>query len=63
MASHAAHKLSALFFKKINKPGKHSEELGLCLIVKPTGSKRWEQRFTIKAKRCGLGLGTTKLLT
>ena len=63
MSSHAAHKLSALFVKKTNKPGKYSDGLGLYLIVEPTGSKRWEQRLTIKGKRCDLGLGSTKLVT
>ena len=63
MSSHAAHKLSALFVKKTNKPGKHSDGLGLYLVVEPTGSKRWEQRLTIKGKRCDLGLGSTKLVT
>ena len=63
MSSHAAHKLSALFVKKTNTPGKYSDGLGLYLIVEPTGSKRWEQRLTIKGKRCDLGLGSTKLVT
>ena len=63
ISSHAAHKLSALFVKKTNKPGKYSDGLGLYLIVEPTGSKRWEQRLTIKGKRCDLGLGSTKLVT
>ena len=40
MASYAAHKLSALFVKKTNKPGKYSDGLGLYLIVEATGSKR-----------------------
>ena len=63
MSSHAAHKLSALFVEKTNKPGKYSDGLGLYLIVEPTGSKRWEQRLTIRGKRCDLGLGSTKLVT
>ena len=63
MSSHAAHKLSALFVKKTNTPGKYSDGLGLYLIVEPTGSKRWEQRLTIRGKRCDLGLGSTKLVT
>ena len=63
MSSHAAHKLSALFVKKTNKSGKYSDGLGLYLIVEPTGSKRWEQRLTIRGKRCDLGLGSTKLVT
>ena len=63
ISSHAAYKLSALFVKKTNKPGKHSDGLGLYLIVEPTGSKRWEQRLTIRGKRCDLGLGTTKRIT
>ena len=62
MSSHAAHKLSAFFVKKTNKPGKHSDGLGLYLVVEPTGSKRWEQRLTIKGKRCDLGLGSTKFI-
>ena len=63
MSSHAAHKLSALFVEKTNKAGKYSDGLGLYLIVEPTGSKRWEQRLTIKGKRCDLCLGSTKLAT
>ena len=63
MAPHAAHKLSALFVKKTNKPDKYSDGLGLYLIVAQTGSKRWEQRFRIKGRRCDLGLGSTKLVT
>ena len=63
MSSHAAHKLSALFVKKTNTPGKYSDGLGLYLIVEPAGSKRWEQRLTIRGKRCDLGLGSTKLVT
>ena len=63
MYSHVVHKLSALFIKKTNKLGKYSDGLGLYLIVEPTGSKRWEQRLTIKGKRCDLGLGSTKLVT
>ena len=63
MSSHAAHKLSALFVEKTNKPGKYSDGLGLYLIVEPTGSNRWEQRLTIKGKRCDLCLGSTKLAT
>ena len=48
MASHDAHNLNALFVKKTNTPGKYSDGLGLYLIVEPTGSKRWEQRLTIR---------------
>ncbi len=36
MSSHAAHKLSALFVKKTNKPEKYSDGLGLYLVVEPT---------------------------
>tara|TARA_B100000886_G_scaffold270811_1_gene194784 strand:+ start:170 stop:454 length:285 start_codon:yes stop_codon:yes gene_type:complete len=63
ISSHAAYKLSALFVKKTNKPGKYSDGLDLYLIVEPTGSKRWEQRLTIRGKRCDLGLGNTKRIT
>ena len=48
MALHAAHKLNALFVKKTNKPRKYSDRLGLYLIVEALGSKRLEQRLTIK---------------
>ena len=63
MSSPAAHKLSALFVKKTDKPGQYSHGLGLYLIVEPTESTSWEQRLTIKGKRCDLGLGSTKLVT
>ena len=48
MASHDAHNLNALFVKKINKLRKYSDRLGLYLIVEILGSKRLEQRLTIK---------------
>ncbi len=48
IASHAAHKLNALFVKKTNKPRKYSDKLDLYLTVEALGSKRSEQRLTIK---------------
>ena len=38
-------------------PGKHCDEHGLILVVKPTGGRSWVQRLTIHGKRHDIGLG------
>ncbi|WP_037279369.1 phage integrase central domain-containing protein [Rubellimicrobium mesophilum] len=36
---------------------------GLQLVVSPAGSQWWQQRLTIKGKRCDLGLGSVQYVT
>ncbi len=40
------------------KPGKHYDEHGLILTVRPSGSKYWFWRGTVRGKRTDLGVGT-----
>ena len=48
---------------KAAPPGKHHDDHGLFLFVKPTGARSWVQRLTIRGKRCDLGLGGYPLTT
>ncbi|MDE2652542.1 MAG: integrase arm-type DNA-binding domain-containing protein [Gemmatimonadota bacterium] len=49
-------RLTAAFVKHA-APGRHYDEHGLILRVKPTGSKQWIWRGTIRGRRVDLGLG------
>ncbi|MBG6117540.1 Arm DNA-binding domain-containing protein [Sphingobium xenophagum] len=40
------------------KPGRHTDGLGLYLLVKPTLTKSWVLRLQINKERCDLGLGS-----
>ena len=40
------------------KPGKHYDDHGLILTVRPSGSKYWFWRGTVRGKRTDLGVGT-----
>ena len=40
------------------KPGKHYDEHGLILTARPSGSKYWFWRGTVRGKRTDLGVGT-----
>ena len=48
---------------KAAAPGKHYDDHGLFLLVKPTGARSWVQRIVIRGKRCELGLGGFPLTT
>ena len=53
-------RLSALGVRKLRKPGKHHDGVGhgLCLLMTPSGAKRWEQRITSPSgRRVTLGQG------
>ena len=45
------------------RPGKHYDEHGLILRVRPTGSKHWVQRIVIRGKRRDIGLGSYPLVS
>ena len=49
-------RLTAAFVKHA-APGRHYDEHGLILRVKPTGSKQWIWRGTVRGRRVDLGLG------
>ena len=48
---------------KAAAPGKHYDDHGLFLLVKPTGARSWVQRLVIRGKRCEMGLGGYPLVT
>ena len=51
--------LTALFVQRTVRVGKHHDNKGhgLYLVVPPAGSKRWEQRITVRGRRRTLSLG------
>ena len=50
-------KLTAMFVRKVTKPGRYGDGNGLYLRVMPSGSRQWVQRIAIHGKRCDMGLG------
>lgn len=59
---HPHNKLTDLMVRKA-KPGRHSDGLGMQLLVRENGYKSYVQRLTIKGKRCDLGLGPCSAVT
>ncbi len=55
--------LSVHFVRTVTEPGRYQDGTGLYLQVKPTGSKAWVQRLTIRGKRRDLGLGSALRVT
>lgn len=49
--------LTAAFVKHVQRPGKYYDRHGLVLRVRPTGSKQWIWRGTVRGRRRDLGLG------
>lgn len=49
--------LTAAFVKHVRRPGKYYDRHGLVLRVRPTGSKQWIWRGTVRGRRRDLGLG------
>ena len=50
-------KLTDAFVKTTDRPGKYCDQHGLMLRVRPTGSKQWIWRGTVRGRRVDLGLG------
>ena len=61
-ANRRAKRLSAAYVKSA-PPGKHYDEHGLFLLVKPSGAKHWLQRIQYNGKRRELGLGSWPWVT
>ena len=56
--------LSARFVREVAQPGRYYDgDAGLFLLVKPTGSKSYVQRLTIRGDRRDIGLGSTRWTT
>ena len=50
-------KLTDAFVKTVDRAGKYCDQHGLMLRVRPTGSKQWIWRGTVRGRRVDLGLG------
>ena len=57
--------LTAAFVKSVKVPGKYHDGkgLGLFLLVKPSGTRSWVQRITMRGKRRELGLGNPPVVS
>ena len=55
--------LRAVFVKSVTKPGKYGDRHGLILQVRPTGSKYWFWRGTVRGKRVDYGIGSYPYVT
>lgn len=51
-------KLSARFVETVTEAGRHVDGAGLCLVVSPTGAKKWVLRYQVNRKRRDMGLGS-----
>ena len=49
--------LTAAFVRTVDAPGKYGDMHGLILRVRPSGSKQWIWRGTVRGRRIDLGLG------
>ena len=50
-------RLTAAKAKALKDPGRYGDGAGLCLVVRPTGSKAWVQRVVVNGRRRDIGLG------
>ena len=51
-------KLTTKFVENVTKAGKYYDQHGLFLHVRPSGAKKWLQRYTINGRRREIGLGS-----
>ena len=51
-------KLTTKFVENVTKAGKYYDQHGLFLRVRPSGAKKWLQRYTINGRRREIGLGS-----
>ena len=49
--------LTAAFVRTVSRPGKYGDLHGLILRVRPSGSRQWIWRGTVRGRRVDLGLG------
>ncbi|WP_368343663.1 tyrosine-type recombinase/integrase [Pelagovum sp. HNIBRBA483] len=55
--------LSAKFVESVSEAGKYYDLHGLFLHVRPSGAKKWLQRYTFKGRRREIGLGSAKIVS
>ena len=56
-------KLTAKFVEHVTEAGKYYDLHGLFLHVRPSGAKKWLQRYTVKGRRREIGLGSAKIVS
>lgn len=56
-------KLTAKFVENVTEAGKYYDLNGLFLHVRPSGAKKWLQRYTYNGRRREIGLGSAKLVS
>ena len=60
---HPLNALTPAFVRNVNQAGRYCDGQGLYLDVRPTGSRGWIQRLTIRGRRTELGLGGFPLVS
>ena len=60
---HPHHALTPAFVRNVSQAGRYCDGQGLYLDVRPTGSRGWIQRLTIRGRRTELGLGGFPLVS
>ncbi len=60
---HPLNALTPAFVRNVNRSGRYCDGQGLYLDVRPTGSRGWIQRLTIRGRRTELGLGGFPLVS
>ena len=60
---HPHNALTPAFVRNVSQAGRYCDGQGLYLDVRPTGSRGWVQRITIRGRRTELGLGGFPLVS
>ena len=60
---HPHHALTPAFIRNVSQAGRYCDGQGLYLDVRPTGSRGWIQRLTIRGRRTEVGLGGFPLVS
>ena len=60
---HPDNALTPLFVRSVSQSGRYCDGQGLYLDVRPSGSRGWIQRLTIRGRRAELGLGGFPLVS
>ena len=55
--------LTAKFVENVSEAGKYYDQYGLFLHVRPSGAKKWLQRYTFQGRRREIGLGSAKIVS
>ncbi len=56
-------KLTTKFVENVSEAGKYYDQHGLFLHVRPSGAKKWLQRYTFQGRRREIGLGSAKIVS